>query len=131
MEEKIRELLQERRILSTKGTVRKGQEIAYNRVQKLVKLHPNDPAWVEGVAGTAFTPNTQNTSFIDIAQERDIVDDDYLPIDEEIYDDIKENWGDQVYEPFPRKKVERFFNEALKKFKEPDPIFHGDDDECW
>ena len=131
MEEKINKMLQERRILSTKGTVKNGREFAYARVQKLINLHPNDPVWVEGVASTAFTPNTQNASFIDVAQERGIVDDDYIPIDEEVYEEIRDGWDAPVYEPFSRNKVESFFDEALKKFKAPDPIFHGDDDECW
>ena len=131
MQEEIKELLQERRILSAKGTVKPGKELAYDRVQKLIKLHPNDKVWVRGVASTAFMPNTQHASFIDVAQERGIVDDDYLPIDDEVYEEVRDGWDAPVYEPSSRNKVESFFDEALNKFKAPDPIFHGDDDECW
>lgn len=130
MEEKINKMLQERRILSTKGTVKNGKEFAYARVQKLINLHPNDSVWVEGVASTAFTPNTQNASFIDVAQERGIVDDDYIPIDDEVYEDIRERWDGTVYEAFPRKTVEAVFDKGDDSERERMKFFN-DDSECW
>lgn len=128
MEEKIKEILKGRRILSAKGTVRAGKEMAYDRVQKLIKLHPDDKVWVNGVASTAFMPNTQHTSFIDVAQERGVVDDDYVPIDEEQYENFREHWDDNVYESFPRKKVEAVFDEPNEREKMK---FFNDDSECW
>jgi len=128
MQEEIKKLLQERRILSAKGTVKPGKEMAYDRVKKLIKLHPNDLVWVRGVASTAFMPNTQHASFIDVAQERGIVDDDYLPIDEEQYENLREHWDDNVYESFPRKKVELVFDETNDRERMK---FFNDDSECW
>lgn len=127
----VKQLLQERRILSTKGTVKPGKEVVYDRVQKLIKLHPDDPVWCEGVARTAFRPNTQHSSFLDACQERGIVDENYVPMDEETYQELRDQWEDLPYESVPLKRVEQFMDEVLNKFKAPDPIFHGDDDECW
>ena len=124
----IQEILKSRRILSANGTVKPEKQPAFDRVQKLVKLHPNDPAWVEGVVTTAFMPNTQNTSFIDVAQEKGIVDGDYVPIDEECYESLRERWDDAVYESFPRKRVEEVFIDTDK----PERMkFFNDDSECW
>lgn len=125
----IQEILKSRRILSANGTVKPGKQPAFDRVQKLVKLHPNDPAWVEGVVTTAFTPNTQNTSFIDVAQERGVVDGDYIPIDEEEYEMLVERWDDSIYSPFPRKKVEEAFQSDGPEREQMK--FFNDDSECW
>ena len=129
MKEKIQGFLQERRILSAKGTVKKGQEMAYSRVQKLINLHPKDPAWVEGVARTAFRPNTQHSSFLDACQERGIVDENYIPVDEETYQELRDQWEDLPYESVPLKRIESFMDEALQDNGAPQAIFLNDDSE--
>lgn len=126
--EEINKLLQQRRILSAKGTVKPGKEMAYSRVQKLIKLHPNDKVWVNGVASTAFMPNTQHSSFLDACQERGIVDENYIPVDEEKYQDLRDQWEDLPYESVPLKKVEQFMDQELQEDR-PQAIFFNDDSE--
>jgi hypothetical protein len=128
MNEEIVEILKEKAICFVDGTPRPNRVEVYERVQKLINLHPDDPVWVEGVARTAFHPNRQNTSFIDVAQEKGIVDDDYVPIDEECYETLRDRWDDTVYESFPRKKVEAVFDEPDDREKMK---FFNDDSECW
>lgn len=129
MEKEIVEILKGRRILSNNGTVKPGKQAAYNRVQKLIRLYPEDPVWVKGVASTAFVPNTQHVSFLDVAQEKGIVDGNYVPVDEERYETVREQWDDNVYEPFSRKRVEAVFEE---KGDGPEKMkFFNDDSECW
>lgn len=131
MEKNILEILKQKNICTTTGQPRKNRLAVFQRVEKLIKLHPDDPVWCEGVARTAFRPNTQHSSFLDACQERGIVDENYVPVDEETYQELRDQWEDLPYESVPLKRVEQFMDEVLNKFKAPDPIFHGDDDECW
>ena len=129
MEEKVLSILKQKNICTATGQPRENRLAVFQRVEKLIKLHPDDPVWVEGVARTAFSPNKQQTSFIDIAQERGLVDENYVPIDSEEYERLKEEWDDTVYEVYPRSKVEPLFekeDEDRERMK-----FFNDDSECW
>ena len=130
MEEAFIEILKKKNVLYVTGEPRPGKESCYERVKKLIRLHPDDPAWCEDVVQTAFTPNTQNSSFLDECLERGIVDEDYNPISEK-YDSLLELWDDSPYTPFPRKKFNKFFAENYKENELPEPVFFNDDSECW
>lgn len=130
-EAQIQEILKDRRILLSNGKVKPGKEEAYLRVQKLIRLYPNDTAWVKGVASTAFVPNTQHVSFMDVAQEKGLLDENYIPVDEEEYETIRDRWDDNEYESFSRKRVEAVFEEKGDGSEREQMKFFNDDSECW
>lgn len=132
MNEEIVEILKRKNILSARtGLPKKGKEKCFERVKKLINLHPEDEEWCRNVAETAFTPNYQNSSFLDMCQEKEIVDDDYIPIDEEVYDELRGNWDEEIYTSFPIKDLRSFFDENTPDSTLPEPKFFNDDSECW